>query len=202
MHKTLYAVSHAKAIALPLHHRIISDAYSQEKRRLFDFIRRRVPSEHDAEDILHDVFFSLSEHANVVEELNSITSWLFRVARNKITDLFRKRKTQLLEDVFPTESDSEEGSGRGYEELIPAGALQAEDAISQKNIRKTIDQTLESLPTDQRNVFVWHELEGRSFKWIAEQTGEKVATLISRKRYAVVALREALKEHYAELGQS
>jgi RNA polymerase sigma factor (sigma-70 family) len=192
-------VSHAKAIALPLHNRIISDAYTQERRRLFDFIRRRVPSEHDAEDILHDVFFSLSEHANVVEELNSITSWLFRVARNKITDLFRKRKTHLLEDVYPSESDPEEGAGRGYEELIPASALPVEDAMIRKNIRKTIDQTLETLPVDQRNVFVWHELEGRSFKWISEQTGDKIATLISRKRYAVVALREALQEQYAEL---
>lgn len=192
-------MSHAKAIAFPLHNRIISDAYSQEKRRLFDFIRRRVPSEHDAEDILHDVFFSLSEHANVVEELNSITSWLFRVARNKITDLFRKRKTQLLEDVYPADSDSEEGGGRGYEELIPASVLQVEDNITRKNIRKTIDQTLETLPADQRNVFVWHELEGRSFKWISEQTGDKVATLISRKRYAVVALRAALQDQYAEL---
>ncbi len=168
-------------------------AVRKERRRLFEFIRRRVRSEEDAEDILQDVFYQLLASYSVTEPIEKLTSWLFTVARNKIIDWYRKRRP--------------EGLGRndenGTEPLNLADILfdpaQNPDMLFARSLVWTeLAEALDDLPPEQRDVFVMHELEGRSFKEIAELTGEGINTLLSRKRYAVLHLREHLQELYNE----
>jgi RNA polymerase sigma factor (sigma-70 family) len=131
-------------------------------------------------------------------EINFAGAWLYRVAKNRITDLFRKKKPQLLEDVFST-TYSEEEDSRGYEDFISAGNPETETKLENKGILLALNTALEKLPIEQKNVFVATEIEGKSFKQISNETGEKVPTLISRKRYAVLSLRKDLKHLYNEL---
>ena len=166
-------------------------AFRSERKRLFDFIRRRVRTEADAEDILADVFYQMVASYSVTEPIEKMTSWLLTVARNKIIDWYRKRKPES----FRQRADESELPLNLEDILYDPG--QNPDVLYARSLVWTeLADALEDLPDEQRDVFVMHELEGKSFKEIAELTGEPVNTLLSRKRYAVLYLREALQELY------
>ncbi len=165
-----------------------------ERGRLFDFIRRRVRNEEDAEDILQDVFYQLAANDSVTEPIEQLTSWLFTVARNKIIDWYRKKKP----DPLPV-GQSEDEEGLMLSDLLMDPRQNPDDVYARSLLWTEFTDALEELPDNQREVFVMHEFEGRSFKEIAELTGEPVNTLISRKRYAVLFLREQLRELYEQL---
>jgi RNA polymerase sigma factor (sigma-70 family) len=178
----------------------IGDVVQKEQKRLFDFIRRRVPSEEDAEDILQDVFYQLTESYRLMKPIEQVSAWLFTVARNKITDMFRKKKPDNFSSItFNNQSDDEGGESLSIADLIPDASEGPEEAYLRKIILHTLDEGLNELPQEQRDVFVMQEMEQMSFKDIAVITGEPVNTLISRKRYAVLHLREKLKDVYDEL---
>jgi RNA polymerase sigma factor (sigma-70 family) len=154
-----------------------ADLIGRERSRLRNFIRSRVPDPSDAEDILQDVFASLVEANQLLMPIEHVTGWLFRVARNRITDLFRRRRPEPLE----------------FEDLLPSPDA-GPDAIYERSVLlEVLEDALDALPPDQRDVFIQHELEGRSFKEIAAETGVNVNTLLSRKRYAILRLRELLR---------
>lgn len=192
----------SKTIALslpkPTPEVLVKEAFVADHKRLYDFIRRRVPTGTDAEDILQDVFTSLSENMPGIHHIQSVSSWLFRVARNRITDWFRKKKTLSLEDLYTYETD-DDGETRQVDHLLLSPSGHTLDHLQRKTLYKAIMQALDKLPEAQRSVFIAQELEGKSFKEIADETGEKVPTLISRKRYAVVAMRKELQPLYNEL---
>src|ERR671924_386577 len=176
----------------------ISEVVKRERSRLRNFIRRRVPDPLDAEDILQDVFYKLVEANRLLMPIEHVTGWLFRVARNRITDWFRKKKPQSLED---TTVESESGELLQLEDLLPSPEA-GPDAVYVRNmLLEELELALEELPEEQREVFVGHELEGRSFKEMAEETGLSVNTLLSRKRYAVLHLRERLQSIYDEFAK-
>ncbi|HEY8399699.1 MAG TPA: sigma-70 family RNA polymerase sigma factor [Cytophagaceae bacterium] len=192
------------ALSIPLdlnaqRNEAIKNAFQKDKKRLFQFIRKRVPQPSDAEDILQDVFYQFSESFNVMQPIEQVSAWLFRVARNKIIDRYRKHKPELLEDQKIKSDDSDEYLPAGIAELLFDPKDTPEEMYMGKVIRATLAEALEELPEEQSSVFVLHELEGKSFKEIAEMTGEPVNTLISRKRYAVLYLREKLKDLYREM---
>jgi RNA polymerase sigma factor (sigma-70 family) len=190
---------HIEAHIADAQNRQIQDTVKRERRRLLAFIRQRIPRPDDAEDILQDVFYEFTEMARLMKPVEQIASWLFTVARNKITDRYRKKKPLLLEDVFVFKGD---GDDDGYllDDLLPAADVRSADAeMMRETIMEALTDALEELPVEQREVFIWHELEDKSFKEIAELTGTPVNTLLSRKRYAVLHLRERLKELYTEL---
>ena len=166
-------------------------AYRSERKRLFDFIRRRVRTEADAEDILADVFYQMVASYSVTEPIEKITSWLLTVARNKIIDWYRKRKPESFrqredESILPL----------NLEDILFDSGQNPDVLYEQSLLWTELADALEDLPDEQRDVFIMHELEGKSFKEIAEITGEPINTLLSRKRYAVLYLREALQELY------
>ncbi len=165
-----------------------------ERRRLFDFIRRRVRTDEDAEDILQDVFVQLASSDTIEEPIERLTSWLFTVARNKVIDWYRKKKT----DQLPAHLAEEEGEYL-LADLLRDPRQDPDDVYTRSLIWDRLGEALDELPENQRDVFVMHEFEGRSFKEIAEATGEPLNTLLSRKRYAVLFLREQLRELYEEL---
>jgi RNA polymerase sigma factor (sigma-70 family) len=180
---TLGNQSHAAAAA--------DAAYRSERKRLFDFIRRRVRTEADAEDILADVFYQMVASYNVTERIEKITSWLLTVARNKIIDWYRKRKPELFR-----QREDESTLPLNLEDIL-FDSGQNPDVLYERSLLWTeLADALEDLPDEQRDVFIMHELEGKSFKEIAEITGEPINTLLSRKRYAVLYLREVLQELY------
>ena len=157
-------------------------------RRLFDFIRKRVSSTEDAEDILQDVFYQLAGNTEPIEQMSS---WLFKVTRNKITDSYRKQTLPLADDIFPWTEDDDDGfDWKGI--LLPSDS-DPEKAYIRSIFWETLQEALDELPAEQKDVFIRHEINGISFKEIAFQTGEPVPTLISRKRYAVLHLRERLR---------
>ena len=164
----------------------IADVVGREQSRLREFIRRRVPDPRDAEDVLQDVFYRLVEANRLLMPIDHITGWLFRVARNRITDLFRK-KTLVDDDEL-----------LDLEDLLPSPEA-GPDALYARNVLlEELALALDELPDEQRAVFLAHEVEGRSFKDIAAATGVNVNTLLSRKRYAVLHLRERLQSIYDE----
>lgn len=175
----------------------ISQAVKTERKRLFRFINKRVDDQQEAEDILQDVFYQLVETYRLMKPIEQLSSWLFRVARNKITDNYRKKKTVRLEDV--TVKNEDESEPLFLSDLISSGEISAEERMMNELIMEQVSEALEELPEEQREVFVMHELEEKSFKEIADITGESVNTLLSRKRYAVVFLRERLSNIYDEL---
>jgi len=184
------------AIAMPLEqNKTLSETIRRETKRLQNFIRRRVPDPGDAEDILQDVFYELTEAYRLMQPIEHMGAWLFRVARNRITDLFRKKKREFLEDAI---ADAERGDGLTLEELLPSPDAGPEAEYARTVLLEEIDEALDELPEEQQAVFVAHEIEGRSFKEIAAETGVSVNTLLSRKRYAVLHLRERLQEIYDE----
>jgi RNA polymerase sigma factor (sigma-70 family) len=174
----------------------ISDAVSREQSRLRNFIRRRVPDPGDAEDILQDVFYELVEAYRMMKPVEQVTAWLFRVARNRITDLFRKKTREALRNEPPR--IAEDGEELLLEELLPSRDAGPDAAYARSILLEELDEALDELPPEQREIFVAHELMGSSFKELAEQTGLSVNTLLSRKHYAVLLLRERLQDLYDE----
>ena len=175
--------------------RRISETIAQEQTRLRNFIRRRVPDRSDAEDILQDVFYELVVAYRLMKPIEQVGAWLFRVARNRITDLFRKKKPESLQDQPASLTDGEKFS---FEELLPSPDDGPAAAYFRSVLLEELDDALDELPDEQREVFIAHEIEGRSFKEIAAETGVGVNTLISRKHYAVIHLRERLRSIYDE----
>jgi len=168
------------------HKNNISHTIKSYSRRLLNFIKRRVDSEEDAEDILQEVFYQFAGNTKPIEQ---ITAWLFRTARNKITDNYRKKKPELLEDIF---SDGDEEEELLWNEVLFSDTSNPETEYLGNLFWSTLQGALDELPAEQRDAFVQHELEDIPFEKIAIQTGVPVATLISRKRYAVLHLRERL----------
>lgn len=173
----------------------ISSVISQFGKRLFGFIRQRVNNEADAEDILQDVWYQLTATVDS-EPIEQVSSWLFKVARNKIIDNYRKKKPESLEDALTFENENGEIN---FREILMDKSKNPETEYLRNIFWETMDKALDELPEEQRNVFVWNELEDISFKEIAERTGVQVNTLISRKRYAVLHLRERLQTLYNEI---
>jgi RNA polymerase sigma factor (sigma-70 family) len=174
----------------------ISEAVTQEQSRLRNFIRRRVPDPGDAEDILQDVFFELVEAYRMMKPVEQVTAWLFRVARNRITDLFRRKGREALRNQ-PV-GIAEDGDVLLLEELLPSPDAGPDAAYARSVLLEELDEALDELPVEQREVFVGHELMGYSFKELAARTGLSVNTLLSRKHYAVLHLRERLQAIYDE----
>ncbi len=179
----------------PEQDRQISEVVSREESRLRRFIRRRVPDPLDAEDILQDVFCELVEANRLLMPIDHVTGWLFRVARNRITDLFRKKKPESFSEAAVAGAD---GELLRLEELLPSPDAGPEALYARGVLLDELELAIDELPEEQRDVFVGHELEGRSFREMAEETGVGVNTLLSRKRYAVRHLRERLRRIYDE----
>jgi RNA polymerase sigma factor (sigma-70 family) len=176
--------------------RVIAEAVVRDEPRLRSFIRKRVADIGDAEDVLQDVFYELTETYRMLRPVEQVTAWLYRVARNRITDLFRKKEVVSLNEPV----DGEDGVAE-LEDLLPSPDA-GPDAIYARNVMlDALDAALDELPEDQREVFVAHELMGRSFKELSVEMGLGVNTLLSRKRYAVLRLRERLKEMHESFGQ-
>jgi RNA polymerase sigma factor (sigma-70 family) len=169
--------------------KMIAAAVERDKPRLRSFIRKRVLDMGDAEDVLQDVFYELTSAYRMMKPVEEVTAWLYRVARNRITDLFRRKKAVSLSE--PVE-DAE--GARSLEDLLPSPDAGPDAVYARKVLLEALDGAIDELPEDQREVFVAHELLGRSFKEMAEETGLSVNTLLSRKRYAVLHLRERLQE--------
>lgn len=174
----------------------ISDTVEREQARLRNFIRRRVADESDAEDILQDVFYELVEAYRLMKPVEQVSAWLFRVARNRITDLFRKRKPQAFRNE--PAAGAEGGDVPRWEDLLPSSDAGPEAAYARSVLLEELDAALEELPEEQREVFVAHEIEGRSFKELAAASGASVNTLLSRKHYAVRYLRQRLQAIHDE----
>jgi RNA polymerase sigma factor (sigma-70 family) len=171
----------------------ISEAIEREKPRLRNFIRKRVADQSDAEDILQEVFYELVEAYRMMKPVEQVTAWLFRVARNRITDLFRsKKREESSEPAGRTVS----GEDLQWEDLLPSPDAGPEAAYARRVLLQEVDAALDELPKEQREVFIGHELLGCSFKELAERTGVGVNTLLSRKHYAVLHLRERLQAIY------
>jgi RNA polymerase sigma factor (sigma-70 family) len=178
--------------------RRISDVVEREQSRLRTFIRRRVPDPGDVEDVVQDVFYELVEANRLLMPIEHVTGWLFRVARNRITDLFRKQRPQSF-------SDAAVAGGGGellrLEELLPSPDDGPEARFARSLLLEELVLAVGELPEAQREVFIAHELEGRSFKQMAAETGVSINTLLSRKRYAVLRLRERLQSIHDEFTQ-
>ena len=173
--------------------RRISEAIRRERRRLFHFIRKRVDDEGDAEDILQDVFFELIEAYRLMKPVEQVGAWLYRVARNRIIDRFRKKRPEVQVPLYA----NEEG-GLRLEDLLPSPEAGPAAVYARRVLLDELDAALEELPEEQRDVFIAHEMDGRSFKQLAEETGLSVNTLLSRKRYAILHLRRRLQAIYEE----
>jgi len=188
--------------------RQISEIITEERSRLRSFIRRRVPDPADVEDILQDVFYKLVEANRLLMPIDHVTGWLFRVARNRITDLFRKKRSENFSDAaggtqvsnlrYTTEED---GDVLLIEDLLPSPDAGPEALYVRRVLLDELEVALDELPNDpygQREVFIAHELEGRSFKELSAESGVNINTLLARKRYAVLYLRERLQKIYDE----
>jgi RNA polymerase sigma factor (sigma-70 family) len=175
----------------------ISEVVRREQSRLGNFIRRRVPDPRDAEDILQDVFYELVEANRLLMPIEHVTAWLFRVARNRITDLFRKKRPESFSNTAVAHEDDEDDLLQ-FEDLLPSPDAGPEALYARSVLLDELALALSELPEQQREVFVAHELKGRSFKEMAAATGVSVNTLLSRKRYAVLHLRERLQSIYDE----
>lgn len=175
--------------------RQISEVVAVEGSRLRNFIRRRVPDSRDAEDILQEVFYELVEANRLLMPIEHVTGWLFRVARNRITDLFRKKKPETFSD---SAVEDEDGELLRIEDLLPSPDAGPEALYVRNVLLDELELALDELPEEQREVFVAHELEGRSFKELSAESGVNVNTLLARKRYAVLRLRERLQNIHEE----
>lgn len=175
--------------------RRISEAVAREQTRLRSFIRRRVPDPFDAEDILQDVFSELVEAYRLMKPIEQVGAWLFRVARNRIIDLFRKKKPEALADYHAV---TPEGETLLLEDLLPSKEAGPEDVYVQAMLLEELEDALDELPAEQREVFLAHEIEGLSFKELAARIGLPLNTLLSRKHCAVLHLRRRLEAIYKE----
>ncbi len=174
----------------------LTKAVRMERQRLSDFIRRRVNNEADAEDILQDVLMQLVSSYSLTEPIEQVTAWLFRVARNRIIDWYRRKRPERL-----TASSGDPDAPLNLEEILFDPKQDPDRVYARSVVWKELADALDELPEDQRQVFIWHELEGKSFKEMADETGVPLNTLLSRKRYAVLHLRDRLQELYEELDQ-
>jgi len=180
--------------------RKLSEAVEREQGRLRNFIRRRVPDEAEAEDILQDVFYELVEAYRLMKPIEQVGAWLFRVARNRIIDVFRKKKPEAMPQAMSVQrgQEREDGEELSFEELLPSPDAGPEAEYARGILLDELESALDELPEDQRDVFVAHEIEGRSFKEISAETGVSVNTLLSRKHHAVLHLRRRLQSIYDE----
>lgn len=170
---------------------LLSQAIERDQPRLRSFIRKYVTDSSEAEDILQDVFYELLEAYRFMKPIEHVTAWLYRVARNRMTDLFRKKKSSSLNDPVSAQED-----GDTLEDLLPSADAGPEAAYARNLLLDALDEALEELPETQREVFIAHELMGQSFKEISAETGLSVNTLLSRKHYAVLHLRQSLQSIY------
>ena len=175
--------------------RQISEAVEQQGFRLRNFIRRRVTDPGDVEDILQEVFFELVEAYRLMKPVEIAGAWLFQVARNRIIDRFRKKKLEALADLT---LPSDEGEMLSVEEFLPSADAGPEAAYMRGVLIEELEAALDELPDEQRQVFIAHEIEGKSFKDMAAESGVSINTLLSRKRYAVLHLRQRLQSVYEE----
>ena len=180
---------------LSVQDREIAAAVARERPRLRNFIRRRVIDQDEADDILQDVFEELVEAWRLPEPIEQVGAWLYRVARNRIIDRFRKKKEAPLPDSVDADADAADGEYR-LDLALPSADAGPEAAYARAALLDTLRAALEELPANQREVFVAHELDGRSFKEMSAATGVSVNTLLARKRYAVLHLRERLRSSY------
>jgi RNA polymerase sigma factor (sigma-70 family) len=178
--------------------RQISEVIAEEGLRLRNFIRRRVPNESDVEDLVQEVFYELVEANRLLMPIDYVTGWLFTVARNRITDLFRKKKPVNFSDAAPMDED---GDRLRFEDLLPSPDAGPEAIYLRKALLDELEEALAELPSEQREVFLAHEVEGRSFKELSAESGVGVNTLLSRKRYAVLALRRRLQRIHDEFNR-
>ena len=190
MHEAL-----TKHWAMPEQDQRISEVVKRGQSRLRNFIRRRVPDSADVEDILQDVFYKLVEANRLLMPIDHVTAWLFRVARNRITDLFRKQRPERFSDA---EIEDEVGELLRIEDLLPSTNAGPEALYVHSVLLDELELALEELPEEQREIFIAHELEGRSFKELSAVSGVNINTLLARKRYAVLHLRERLQSIYDE----
>src|SRR5215831_16611680 len=180
---------------LRLDDRRLSDTVVREQTRLRNFIRRRVADQRDAEDILQEVFYEFVEAYRLMKPIEQVTGWLYRVARNRIIDLFHSRKARSLSDPVKVADD---GTELLLQDLLPSRDLGPDAAYARTVLLEELDQALDELPDQQREVFLAHEVEGRSFKDLSAEAGVSVNTLIARKHRAVVDLRRRLREIHDE----
>jgi RNA polymerase sigma factor (sigma-70 family) len=178
--------------------RQISEVVAEQRSRLRNFIRRRVPDPSDAEDIVQEVFYKLVEANRLLMPIDHVTGWLFRVARNRITDLFRKKKPQTFSGAA---AEDEAGELLQIEDLLPSPDAGPEALYFRNVLLDELESALGELPDEQRDVFVAHELDGRSFKELSAESGVSLNTLLSRKRYAVLHLRERLQSIHDEFAR-
>jgi RNA polymerase sigma factor (sigma-70 family) len=175
--------------------RQLSEVIARERSRLRNFIRRRVPNDADVEDVLQDVFYKLVEANRLLMPIEYVTGWLFRVARNQITDLFRKNRPETFSEAAV---EDEDGELVQIEDLLPSPDAGPDGLYIRNVLLEEMEHALDELPDEQREVFVAHEFEGRSFKELSEESGVSVNTLLSRKRYAVLHLRGRLQKIHDE----
>ena len=169
----------------------LGEILTDERPKLFNFIRRRLPNVEDAEDVLQDVLVDFSENFLLPDSIRQTTAWMYRVARNKIADVFRKKKPQSISSIAKEDEDY-------WLDVVMVAEQSADDALWNDSLADAIEGALETLPGPQRDVFVLHEIEGCSFKEIERNTGIPMATLNSRKRYAIAALKKELAWMYDE----
>ena len=175
--------------------RRISEVVSKQGARLRNFIRRRVPNDADAEDLVQEVFYELVEANRLLMPIEYVTGWLFQVARNRITDLFRKKRPENFTDAAVAD---ENGELLSVEDFLPSAGASPEAAYLRSEMLEELELALAELSEEQRAVFIAHEIEGRSFKELSRETGVSINTLLSRKRYAVLHLRERLQSIHGE----
>ncbi|HEY9167128.1 MAG TPA: sigma-70 family RNA polymerase sigma factor [Candidatus Kryptonia bacterium] len=177
----------------------IEATIEKERGKLFNFIRRNVPTKEEAEDILQDVLYQFANSFQSIEFMDRVSAWLMRVAKNRIIDSRRKKKPKTFADVRFANSGDEQGDSLSIEEIIPNLGGYPDEAYWQNQFWDEMEDALDELPEEQREVFEMNEFEDMSFREISEIKGEPVNTLISRKRYAVLYLRKRLKNLYEEL---
>ena len=173
--------------------RQVSEAVTRDRSRLWNFIRSRVPDSRDAEDILQEVFRELVEANRLLMPIEHVTGWMFRVARNRITDLFRRKKPERFDDSVVEDAD---GERLQLEDLLPSPDAGPEALYARQVLLEALEEALDELPDEQREALVAHEIEGRSFKEMAGESGVSINTLLARKRYAVLFLRGRLRSLY------
>ena len=176
--------------------RQISAVIAEEQSRLRRFIRRRVPNEADVEDLLQEVFFELVQANRLLKPIDFVTGWLFRVARNRITDFFRKKRPEAFSEAAV---EDEEGVALDIEDLLPSPDAGPDALYLRSMLIDELELAFAELPDEQREVFVAHELEGRSFRELSAESGVNINTLLARKRYAVLHLRQRLQAMYDDL---
>lgn len=175
---------------------IKQSTFIREKDKLLGFIRNRVASLEEAEDILQDVFYQFIAGFETIESLDRVTSWLYSVARNKIIDRYRRESARPRKIEIPGFTNADEEAPLTLMEILPDLDNSTESIMLREAIWEEITEALDDLPTDQREIFIWNEIEERSFREIAEETGISINTLLSRKRYAILTLRKRLQNFY------